>query len=141
MLLLPEHCMYLCICILAFHPACCCRPGLMAFLRAVAFDSEYHQDHNMITGVGLRCWLDAVAECEYGAGLWFGTRCSSFVGLCRNGHGRSAKNGYWGHRKKNFVRVGNLMMAVGSFSIFIQLYSFVSQLVFCISFTECTCST
>ncbi len=69
----------------------------------------------MITSVGLRCWLDAVAECEYGAGLWFGTKCSSFVGLCRHGHGRSAKNGYWGHRKKNFVMVGNLMMVVGFF--------------------------
>ena len=86
--------------------------GLNSQLRALALDKVYHKDHDMMTGVGLRCWLDAVAECNYGAGNWFGTRCSSFVGLCRNGHGRSLSNGYWGHRKKSFVQAGNLMMVV-----------------------------
>ena len=88
-------------------------PGLTSFLQALALDKVYHKDHDMTTGVGLRCWLDAVAECNFDAGLWFGTRCSSFVGLCRHQHGRSSGNGYWGHRKKLFVMSGNLMMVVG----------------------------
>jgi hypothetical protein len=86
--------------------------GLNKFLYAAAFDIAYHNDHNMCTAVGLRCWLDAVAECRQSAALWFGTQCSSFGGMCRSGHMRSPKNGYWGHREKAFVRVGNLMMVV-----------------------------
>ncbi len=85
---------------------------MKSFLHGLAFDKEYHKDHDMTTAVGLRCWLDAVAECKYDAGLWFGTKCSSFVGLCRHGHGRSPKNRYWGNRKKGFVWTGNLMMVV-----------------------------
>ena len=77
----------------------------------------------MTTGVGLRCWLDCVAECNYDAGLWFGTQCSSFVGLCRSGHMRSAENGYWGQRKKSFVGLGNLMMVVTSLVMAVGYWS------------------
>ena len=84
----------------------------------LALDLQYSKDHNMTTRAGLRCWLDAMAESRFNAGIWFGTRCSSFVGLCRNNHGRSPANGYWGHRKKKFVKLGNLMMVVWGLCVY-----------------------
>lgn len=87
---------------------------LKARLYGLCFDKDYSSDHNMMTGVGLRCMLDAMAECQLHAGVWFGTKCSPFVGLCRNNHKRAASNGFWGLRKKPFVRAGNLQMVVTS---------------------------
>lgn len=87
---------------------------LKAFLKGLALDQLYSKDHDMCTGVGSRCWLDALAECNFQALVWFGTSCSSWTGMCRRHHQRKAANGYWGNRAKSFVRVGNLQMVVTS---------------------------
>jgi hypothetical protein len=73
---------------------------LKAGLHGLAFDAIYSSDHDMMTRVGLRCMLDALAECKFQAGVWFGTKCSPFVALCKHNHGRSASNGYWGLHEK-----------------------------------------
>jgi hypothetical protein len=93
----------------AFTMYCLRSPGLLAELRGKAMDKDYSSDHNMTTAVGLRCWLDVLAECDHGAGVWLGTTCSPFVSLCRNGHKRDKENGFWGV-KKPFVTTGNLQM-------------------------------
>ena len=82
----------------------------LAMMKGLAMDVAYHSDHNMLTRLGLRCWIDAVSEAKEGAMIWFGTRCSSFVGMCRNQHHRVAANGFWGDEHYSFVRDGNMMM-------------------------------
>jgi hypothetical protein len=82
---------------------------LRKMLHCVALDLEYHEDHNMITRVGLRTWIDCISETKPGAMVWWGTRCSSFVGMSRRHHGRSGKNGFWGNSRFLFVREGNMM--------------------------------
>ena len=96
---------------------------LKASLHGLAFDRVYSSDHDMMTGVGLRCMLDALSECRFHAGVWFGTKCSPFVSLCRHNHRRDASNGYWGLRKKPFVRAGNLQMVVTSLMMAIGHWS------------------
>ena len=102
---------------------------LKSFLKGLAFDRLYSKDHDMCTGLGLRCWLDALAECNFQALAWFGTRCSSWVGLCRRQHGRKAANGYWGNREKSFVRTGNLQMVVTSLVMAIGHWSGVNPVL------------
>lgn len=96
---------------------------LKALLYGLAFDRIYSADHDMMTGVGLRCMLDALAECASQAGVWFGTKCSPFVSLCQNNHKRAVTNGYWGMRKKPFVRAGNLQMVVTSLLMAVVFWS------------------
>ena len=87
---------------------------LKSFLHGLALDKIYHSDHDMMTRVGLRCWIDAAGETRPGAMVWFGTRCSSFVGMCRYHHNRVEANGYWGNEKHQFVRDGNMQMVTYS---------------------------
>ena len=96
---------------------------LRSQLYGLAFDRLYSSDHDMITGVGLRCMLDALAECTAEAGVWFGTKCSPFVSLCRNNHKRALSNGFWGMRHKPFVRTGNLQMVVTSLLMAVVFWS------------------
>ena len=102
---------------------------LKAFLNGLAFDRLYSEDHDMCTGIGLRCWLDALAECKFQALVWFGTRCSSWVGMCRQQHGRKASNGYWGNRARSFVRVGNVQMVATSLVMAIGHWSGVNPVL------------
>lgn len=55
-------------------------------LVASALDLKYHPDHNMITRVGLRVMIDCISETKPGALNWWGTRCSSFVGISKRCH-------------------------------------------------------
>lgn len=96
---------------------------LKAFLYGHAFDRIYSPDHDMSTCVGLRCLLDALAECAAEAGVWFGTKCSPFVSLCQNNHKRALSNGFWGMRQKPFVRAGNLQMVVTSLMMAVAFWS------------------
>ena len=78
-------------------------------LYGAALDVLYQEDHNMITGVGLRTMLDCISETKPGALTWWGTRCSSFVAICRRHHARNKDNGFWGNTNYAFVREGNMM--------------------------------
>ena len=82
---------------------------LQAMLHCVALDVEYHPDQNMLTRIGLRVWIDVISETKPLASCWWGTRCSSFVGLSRRHHQRSVENGFWGNDLMDFVREGNMM--------------------------------
>ncbi len=83
-------------------------------MKGLALDLRYHPDHNMTTRVGLRLWIDCASASKPGAMEWFGTRCSSFVGLSRRHHKRSVSNGYWGDQGLKFVREGNIMIVPDS---------------------------
>ena len=85
---------------------------LMSMLFGVALDLRYHPHHNMITRIGLRVWIDCISETNPGAMTWFGTQCSSFVGMSRRHHRRSVENSFWGDCNFHFVRVGNMMQVV-----------------------------
>jgi hypothetical protein len=78
-------------------------------LFGAALDIRYHEEHNMITRVGLRVMLDCISETKPGALTWWGTRCSSFVAICKARHGRSSDNGFRGNTNYAFVRDGNMM--------------------------------
>ena len=82
---------------------------LMSRMHGVALDRQYHPDHDMITRIGLRVWIDCISETKPGAMVWWGTQCSSFVLMCKVHHKRSAENGFWGDCKHRFVREGNMM--------------------------------
>jgi len=90
---------------------------LQEMLHCVATDVEYHPDQNMVTRIGLRIWVDVISETVPGAGCWWGTRCSSFVGVCRRHHKRSEANNFWGDTNLNFVNKGNMMQVPSSPSI------------------------
>ena len=85
---------------------------LKALLHGVAIDIQYRPDHNMLTRIGLRVWIDCISEAKPGALIWHATRCSSFVGMSRRHHMRSAKNGFWGNCQYPFVRDGNTMQVI-----------------------------
>jgi len=87
---------------------------LKALMHGVAVDIQYHPDHNMLTCIGLRVWIDCISEAKPGALVWHATRCSSFVNMSRRHHMRSAKNGFWGNCQYAFVREGNMMQVKGS---------------------------
>jgi len=82
---------------------------LQVMLHCVALDVAYHPDQNMLTRIGLRVWIDAISETKPLASCWWGTRCSSFVGLSKRHHKRSEVNGFWGNSRMAFVREGNMM--------------------------------
>lgn len=82
-------------------------------LFGMALDIIYNEDHNMMTRVGLRLMIDIISESKPGAMNWWGTRCSSFVGMSRRHHQRCQVNGFWGNYKKyGFVRDGNMMQVL-----------------------------
>lgn len=83
---------------------------LQASMKGHALDVRYTPHHNMLTRIGLRCWLDCISESKPEALIWFGTRCSSFVTICSSVHKRCAANGFWGDQERRFVRDGNIMM-------------------------------
>ena len=85
---------------------------LMSRMHGVALDRQYHPDHNTITRIGLRIWIDCISQTKPGAMTWWGTQCSSFVVMCKVHHKRSADNGFWGDCKHRFVREGNIMQLV-----------------------------
>jgi len=90
---------------------------LMHLMHGVALDIAYQpDDHNMLTRVGLRVWIDTISETNVAAMVWWGTRCSSFVGMSRRYHNRRVDNGYWGDCRYDFVRVGNMMQVPFNFS-------------------------
>jgi len=78
-------------------------------LFGLCLDIIYNEDHNMLTQVGLRVMIDCISETMPGAMNWWGTRCSSFVGMSRKHHRRTVANGFWGHESFAFVRAGNMM--------------------------------
>ena len=78
-------------------------------LHGAALDVLYREDHNMITRLGLRTMLDCISETIPGALTWWGTRCSSFVSICKKHHGRSEANEFWGNTHHAFVQEGNTM--------------------------------
>ena len=85
-------------------------------------DIVYHRDHNMRTHKGLRTWIDCISETKPGAMCWFGTRCSSFVGICRRHHQRCEANGFWGDRRLPFVKEGNIMIVVTALAMLFAFF-------------------
>ena len=78
-------------------------------LYGLALDVIYNEDHDMMTRVGLRVMIDSISETKLAALTWWGTRCSSFVGMSRYYHQRCLANGFWGNENYEFVRDGNMM--------------------------------
>ena len=86
-------------------------------MYGLALDILYKEDHNMITRAGLQVMLDSISESKPGALNWWGTRCSSFVGMSRYHHSRSEENGFWGSSNYAFVRVGNMSQGVTALTV------------------------
>ena len=78
-------------------------------MYGLALDIMYNEDHDMMTRVGLRVMIGSISETKPGALTWWGTRCSSFVSMCRHHHERCTANGFWGNDEYKFVRDGNMM--------------------------------
>ena len=76
-------------------------------LRAAAFDKLYAPNQDVTTPEGLRLWLDTLTATEMDSTHWYGTRCSSFGGMCKGQSGRRMENQYTGHTFRAFVRDGN----------------------------------
>ena len=88
---------------------------LKAGFRGSAYDVIYEEDdHNCLTSKGLRWLLDCLA-CVKSKGLvWFATRCSSFVIMCRHQSERQEWNNYMGNQARPFVVCGNNLMIITS---------------------------
>ena len=81
-------------------------------LRGACFDILFSAGHDMCTAQGLRLFLDAICSCELNSLLWWGTKCSSWVQICRATSLRDHSNGYVGDTNKTFVREGNLQAEI-----------------------------
>lgn len=87
---------------------------LRANFKGCAFDIAYGEDHNLLTSKGLRMVLDCLGTLKHRALLWLGTKCSSFVVLCRYQSQRYASNQWLGDETRPWVREGNALMEVSS---------------------------
>jgi hypothetical protein len=87
--------------------------------RGARFDIAYSKDHDVLTPLGLRLWMDYLSECKKGALVWFGTRCSSFVFVSRGPSGRRQSNDFVGDEAKSWVKNGNDQAAISSLLFFI----------------------
>ena len=95
---------------------------LRSMLYGLCLDLLYHEDHNMITRKGLRFWIDCISESKIGAMCWWGTRCSSWSGMSRRYHKRSASNNFWGDCSRLFVRQGNVMQVVTALTMMFSYF-------------------
>jgi len=82
------------------------------------FDKDQGADHDCTTPLGFRRWVDAACATVFHAVLWFGTQCSSFVGMSKSHLKRSVENDFLGDISRSFVVVGNALCEVSSFLYF-----------------------
>ena len=88
-------------------------------LRCARFDFLYGEAHDCLKNEGERAYLDAVTYTEEKCLCWFGTKCSSFLGLCRKQSDRRESNGWVGNIHRPFVSEGNGMMHMSSLCYFL----------------------
>ena len=88
-------------------------------LRCARFDILYGEAHDCLKSDGARAYLDALAYTTDKGLCWFGTQCSSFLGLCRGQSNRRESNGWVGDELRPFVSKGNGMMRLTSLCFFI----------------------
>ena len=85
---------------------------LLKCFHGLAFDSTYHCDHDCTTSRGLRLWIDCMSQTVEKNMEWFGTKCSSWVVLCRSSSKRCLANNYLGDLSKQWVVAGNTHMTI-----------------------------
>ena len=81
---------------------------LIADIRCLCFDKDFSRDHNMMTGVGLRLWIQSLRKLV--GTPWFATQCSSFVAMCLSQSQRYEENNWLGNCAYDWVEEGNYMM-------------------------------
>lgn len=87
---------------------------LRANFSGSAFDLLFHSDHDALTSKGLRLLLDSMSSLRRRGLFWMGTKCSSWVVLCRYQSNRYPSNGFMGDESRAFVRNGNCLMTVSA---------------------------
>jgi hypothetical protein len=87
--------------------------------RCAAFDINYDASHDMLSGPGLRLFLDALTSTRRRGMHWWGTKCSSFVNLCISVSERNAFNAWLGNQERHFVQEGNQQAEVTALGIFL----------------------
>eukprot|EP00438_Fugacium_kawagutii_P007466 Skav236410 [mRNA] locus=scaffold7610:13607:14401:- [translate_table: standard] len=87
--------------------------------RGAAFDIIFSNEHNALSSVGMRLFIDALVSSASKCLAWFGTQCSSFVGLCVSNSMRGPVNAFLGDRSREFVQVGNSLMICTAFLLFL----------------------
>ena len=85
---------------------------LIAGLSGIGLDKIYNTGQDNATSNGLRLWIKEMTVTKRGSLNWFGSQCSSFSALCRNGAQRWPENLYWGDEARAFVRDGNMQMVI-----------------------------
>eukprot|EP00438_Fugacium_kawagutii_P010121 Skav236626 [mRNA] locus=scaffold182:86811:87640:- [translate_table: standard] len=86
--------------------------ALLTCFSGSAYDLLFHEDHNALTSRGLKLLFDAMGALKRRGLCWFGTKCSSWVVLCRHQSQRCVLNGFLGDQTRNFVVNGNHLMEV-----------------------------
>lgn len=85
---------------------------LMAGFCGSAYDVLFHEDHDALSSKGLKLLCDAMGALKRRGLCWFGTKCSSWVVLCRHQSQRCAGNHFLGDQSREFVVNGNHLMEV-----------------------------
>ena len=95
------------------------RQPIASGLRGCSFDCIYSIEHDMLTGAGLRLYLEAITASVPRALHRWGTKCSSFSILCASKSLRSEANHWTGDVTKDFVCEGNSQALVTSLGVFL----------------------
>ena len=93
---------------------------LLKGFRGLAFDSAYHCDHDCVASQGLRLWIDSMSQTVEESMEWFGTKCSSWVVLCRKPSKRCLANQYLGNLSKQWVLTGNTHMTITALMMYLS---------------------
>lgn len=88
-------------------------------LHGAAFDVTYSSAHDVLNASGLRLYVDACLSSASKCLAWFAVQCSSFVGLCISNSKRGPENAFMGDQSREFVQVGNSLMIVTAFLLFL----------------------
>lgn len=89
-------------------------------LKGVRLDKSYGGEmHDIQTPVGFKTYLHELLMVRKGGCVWLGTQCSSFLVICKWQSQRSCANNFLGDSSKQFVEVGNDLMARSSLLYFL----------------------
>ena len=105
------------------------RECLKRGLRGRRLDKDYYDTHDVLTPLGLRAFLDCQLLLRPRGLCWLGTKCSSFVFICRGPAGRRVDNHWRGDGSKAWVNDGTAQMTIASLMFFLGYLCDVSPVL------------